>query len=324
MKDFSIGLMEVCTEKAAPEVSHNKGVLARLVGLSGTERRSSQRWRDLIQAVKKSEIKHNDNTDLCSIKKNYDDEITIITSENSKKEETLGNKQCTVISENISTQKSEEKPSSHIPSQPSANKPKGPPYCKKDKFSSKKSSLKGIKLSPEAFLEQEKNSAPKQKSSSHNEYFSPTALCKTNFDTKTAENISFSGADTNLKHCVIGENLVNDMYKTTTVTVTSSPEKLHPKTGPVASIDKGNRQRASELNDRDKEQNSSTIFKVPSKNDLNATKKDIEDGITNAEAESNTYYQPPERNITNLSQNVKLNISPNSAEVVTFEKGGWF
>ncbi|GFW13443.1 transient-receptor-potential-like protein [Trichonephila clavipes] len=56
IKDFSIGLMEVCTDEAAPEVTSNKSMLARLVGLSSNETRSSQRWRDLIQAAKKSKI----------------------------------------------------------------------------------------------------------------------------------------------------------------------------------------------------------------------------------------------------------------------------
>ncbi|XP_054722171.1 transient-receptor-potential-like protein [Uloborus diversus] len=56
IKDFSIGLMEVYTDEAAPEVASNKSMLARLVGLTGAETRSSQRWRDLIQAAKKSKI----------------------------------------------------------------------------------------------------------------------------------------------------------------------------------------------------------------------------------------------------------------------------
>lgn len=324
--------MEVCTEDAAPEVSHNKGVLSRLVGRSGTERRGSQRWRDLIRAVKKSKIKsniHNDNTNLRSIKKNYDGEIKInTTSENNtlgkrEKEESLENKLCAVISEKNSTQKSEEATPSPILFQQSANNPQGSSYHKKDKVSSKKSSLKGIKLSPEAFLEQEKYSALKQKPSSNNEYFSPAALSKSNFDTKPAENILHPGVDADLKCCIIGGNLVKDVCKNTTITVTSSPEKLYPRNDLLRSIDKVNRQSASELPDHDKKQDSSTIFEVPHKNDLNTTKKDNEDGIINAEAESNTYFQPPERNITDLSQNVKLNITPNSAEVVTFERGGW-
>lgn len=61
IKDFSIGLMEVCTDEAAPEVATNKSMLARFVGLSGNETRTSQKWRDLIQAAKKSKIIGNKN-----------------------------------------------------------------------------------------------------------------------------------------------------------------------------------------------------------------------------------------------------------------------
>ncbi|KAG8194405.1 hypothetical protein JTE90_011017 [Oedothorax gibbosus] len=77
IKDFSIGLMEVFTEAAPPEVVSNKGVLAKL-GLSGSETKNTQRWRDLIQAAKKSKIIGNKETEsgrFGSIKKRIENEV---------------------------------------------------------------------------------------------------------------------------------------------------------------------------------------------------------------------------------------------------------
>ncbi|XP_015916852.2 transient-receptor-potential-like protein [Parasteatoda tepidariorum] len=105
IKDFQIGLMEVCTDEAAPEVASNKSMLARLVGLSGNENRSSQRWRDLIQAAKKSKIIGNRDSDsgrFGSIKKKNEQE----QDQEIKKQDTMNPPKDRVESENYQTSES--------------------------------------------------------------------------------------------------------------------------------------------------------------------------------------------------------------------------
>ncbi|XP_035229400.1 LOW QUALITY PROTEIN: transient-receptor-potential-like protein [Stegodyphus dumicola] len=176
IKDFSIGLMEVCTDEAAPEVVSNKSVLARLVGLSGSENRSSQRWRDLIQAAKKSKIIGNRDGEsgrFGSIKRNNINEDGALEQKETEKmdfefqsrefteseyyqatesnlypiiPEELANIDSTTVTLPISSQPtSQTKPLTPVHSSNESHTPS---------VEMRSSLMKGIKLSPEALMKQ--------------------------------------------------------------------------------------------------------------------------------------------------------------------------
>ncbi|GBM25703.1 Transient receptor potential-gamma protein [Araneus ventricosus] len=274
IKDFSIGLMEVCTDEAAPEVTSNKSMLARLVGLSGSETRSSQRWRDLIQAAKKSKIignKDGESGRFGSIKRQRSENdpeeqlsdpnyIEFQKTELKEEFQNSGSNLYPKIPEEDLINSGQHNRGLAVTTQP-VSKTKTLLQINETsqtKLESQSSLISGIKLSPEALMKHSiqkpkevKYQAPKPKEKTAQDSpcndaknvpsSSPLLLPKKT--TKTSDNAPSECiskipkiSDNTLKSHHEKENV---MCKNTTITVTSSPERkpIKPRIEPITSVE---------------------------------------------------------------------------------------
>lgn len=349
IKDFSIGLMEVCTDEAAPEVTQNKGVLARLVGLSGNETRSSQRWRDLIQAAKKSKIignRDNESTRFGSIKRSRSEEESEsnqvehdeFQKSEQKEERPSDNKLYPNIPEEDLAQIAEHPTSSPIVAQPKSPIQGSPLINKKDSLYPKIEPLsKGIKVSPEALIKQvtrkEKYQAPKPKvanAPSPNDSAASNAIRMTSINAKSPEKPSRSLTDTATKNEISPSIMVR---KDTAITVTSSPEKSASRTNIFTTVEMGKDQTRTELIDLNENNDSSAIFNISlaNNNSLNVASSSRNDNTSGAACVEGTppnFPLSPQSNdfksISNEAQIVNLsNTKVQSPPPPTFEHQGW-
>jgi transient-receptor-potential calcium channel protein len=350
IKDFSIGLMEVCTDDAAPEVASNKGVLARLVGLNSTETRGSQRWRDLIQAAKKNKIignNYNDSTRFGSIKRSKSEEenldnnptenIEFQKSEAKPVEQSSENKLYPNIPEEDSAQAAEHSAPSAVLNQPKVGMTQGSPLASKNESLIIKKDLltKGIKLSPETLIKhaakREKYPAPKPKTPERSNISFPTTFKTTNIDVKPAENLSHSSSTPRKEVHVCNTMNISTICKDTTITVTSSPEKVTSvRTNSMTSVEMGQEPTANELIDLNENKGSSAIFNISTSSDNSRIcfpEKNENIECTTAMGKTDYPQIPPRKNenCNNSSdtQVVNLDSSKTSPQPPTFERQGW-
>lgn len=332
IKNFSIGLMEVCTDEQAPEVTQNKGMLARLVGLSGNERRSSQKWKDLIQAVKKSKIINKDdgNTRCGSIKKSKNEEDSIDKlGENIDflKFNGMENERASELYTNILEGNYAEKTEKSIPffmlCESNTTVPKGSPVMPKiDNSFLKEPLTKEIKLSPRALIKQEnieKYSELKTKAKSNNEPLTNISLNMTTVNMKPSVNATPSRVD------AIQKDDVSRGYESATLSVPSPEKFTSQRNRSVTSVEIGNAETTTELNDIYEGQNSSLIYNISINNDLTGSANRIDDTgeSISVEAISANYTQSQQRNISSANQAANLNNSLPLTQSVTFEGQGW-
>lgn len=363
IKDFSIGLMEVCTDEAAPEVTSNKGVLARLVGLSNTETRGSQRWKDLIQAAKKSKIIGNtgESGRFGSLRRSRSEEET---TEEKEPEKTDAGFQKSEKAEaeppptnrlypNIPEE--DFAPSSElsvppITTQPMTKRPLGSPILPKTetlspRLDSKDSLSKGIKLSPEVLIKQivkkEKYPAPKPNIPDVKESFSPSKGSSVNVSLKNSENLQQPSLDLNLKTDAVSSTPSNCNMKCqdTTITVTSSPEKTaSPRDNTMTSVEIDSADTSPELIDLNENHDSSAIINIPvmstnnQNGNIDTTQYLMETNENNDSSISmvstSEYLQSPKRSDDQISnsnedQVVQLDGSNITPQPPPYERQGW-
>ncbi|GIZ03787.1 transient receptor potential-gamma protein [Caerostris extrusa] len=292
--------MEVCTDEAAPEVTSNKSMLARLVGLSGNETRSSQRWRDLIQAAKKSKIIGNKDAEsnrFGSIKRNRNEnnageqpqtDISYVELQKSDIKEVeyqgSGSNLYPKIPEEDLMNSGRHNQVSAVTMQP-VFKPKavmqinGSPQTKQELHSSM---MAGLKLSPENLMKHPKQKpqeikyqAPKPTEKMSSNSISPNGknvlsssplhlIAKPTKVLDASSNEISENTDNAFKNSHETENAV---CKNTTITVTSSPEKLgKSRAEPTTSIeiikDQPNTSQLIDFKETDEKQKSTNATAV--------------------------------------------------------------
>lgn len=316
--------MEVCAdeEAAAPEVTQNKGVFSRLIGLSGTERKASQRWKDLIQAVKKSKFmdsKNDSSTHFGSIRKNKSEGETsknILLETNaiqiSQQNEELKSLEIKSFQNNLQhlvtvneTLKLSQPGSSMTEERRVVPNNENTP----DSFT------EGISLLPQDLMKQseEKYTLSKLNVKNDNEITIQTPLNIANVNIKSPKLEPHAGQNIDADNSL---NILNAK------TLSSSADNVMTSRRNLMGPDEtACEQSTPELFDLNKNHEPLTVFNIPLGKYSN-DQIDKEDGDANVAKPAN-HSQTPQGNISKADQTTKLQSSHILPQPTVFEREGW-